>query len=598
MSNLSSKLPKGSVIADRYEIQFPSGSCGISESFRTKDTDGRLVRLEFVDLASLAGSYFDDNDKLRHSEILKSIEHPNIPALLDEGETVIDSKRYAFLVLSAITGESLADLLGRNGPLSPYKVLPIALELLDTLDFLHNLGAPVIHNGISTRSVVLDYTDGRDKPVLIGFDQARDIYASRDSISLGGLSLFHAAPELLHGIFVPQSDLFSVGALIYNLIYGSPPWFNETVTSASPDKKKAALEKARSLRLNFDAVNENAIDLHFRLVLEKALSIDVQTRFETADEFSRALKRELVFETTVGHQSFEKNFEKKEKAPGTGFDGLAGMEELKSILYNEVIRPIIERDRFEKFGIPLLNGVLLYGPPGCGKTFVAERLVEEIGFNFLMVNPSDLASPFVHGGQEKIGQLFKEAEEKAPCLVFIDEFDALVPSRESDVSHHYAAEVNEILAQMSGCGRRGIFIIGATNRPEKIDEAVLRSGRFDKLIYLPQPDLEQRESMFRQHLAKCPVDLGIDYTALANQTKNYVSSDIANLVVEAARKAEKGDCRISMEMLEQAIKENKPSVTLKQLKKYEKMNQKWQDERKGIDVDGHKSIGFVLPDGD
>lgn len=219
MSNLSSKLPKGSVIADRYEIQFPSGSCGISESFRTKDTDGRLVRLEFVDLASLAGSYFDDNDKLRHSEILKSIEHPNIPALLDEGETVIDSKRYAFLVLSAITGESLADLLGRNGPLSPYKVLPIALELLDTLDFLHNLGAPVIHNGISTRSVVLDYTDGRDKPVLIGFDQARDIYASRDSISLGGLSLFHAAPELLHGIFVPQSDLFSVGALIYNLIH-------------------------------------------------------------------------------------------------------------------------------------------------------------------------------------------------------------------------------------------------------------------------------------------------------------------------------------------------------------------------------------------
>ncbi|MBK8467560.1 MAG: AAA family ATPase [Chloracidobacterium sp.] len=598
MSDLESKLAKGSVIADRYEVQFPSGPCGISESFRVKDRDGSSRRLELIDLASLPGSYYDDNDKLRHLEILRTIEHPNIPDLLDEGETVIDSKRYAFFVFPWISGESLADLLARNGTLSPYKVLPIALELLETLKFLHNRDVPLIHNGISTRSVILDYSADRDKPVLIGFDQARDIHASRDSISLKGLFLFHAAPELLHGIFVPQSDLFSVGALIYNLIFGSPPWFSEAVMTAPANKVKTALEKARSRPLNFDFIDENTLDLHFRMVLEKALSIDVQSRFETANEFARALKRELVFEGSTAQISFERNFENKEKAPGTGFDGLAGMAELKSILHNEVIRPIVERERFEKFGIPLLNGVLLYGPPGCGKTFVAERLVEEIGFSFIMVNPSDLASPYVHGGQEKIGQLFKDAEEKAPCLVFIDEFDALVPSRESDVSHHYAAEVNEILAQMSSCGKRGIFIIGATNRPEKIDEAVLRSGRFDKLIYLPQPDLEQRESIFRQHLARCPVDLGVDYTRLADLTKNYVSSDIANLVVEAARKAEKADTRVTMEMLEQAIKENKPSVTLKQLKKYEKMNQQWQDERKGIDVDGQKSIGFILPDED
>lgn len=598
MAKIDSMVPKGTLFADRYEIQFPSGSNGLFKSFRAKDRDGTLVRLELTELATLPDSHFDSNGHLRQIALLESLKHPNIPEVIDHGEVVVRSSRVTYLCFKMISGESLTELLGRSGRLSAYKVLPMALELLETLDYLHNLESPVIYNGVSPDSIILDYAENRDRPILTGFDHARDIHASRDSISLKGMSLFHAAPELMHGLFVPQSDLFSVGALIYHLVLGNPPWFDESVFTVESAKVRQELAKLRSSSLRLDFVDESVLDDQFKETLKTALSVDVEKRFQTAQEFAQALRRELAFEGKSSSQStfVSQDVRTRVKEPGTGFDGIAGMAELKTILNNEVIRPIVEHERFAKFGIPLLNGALLYGPPGCGKTFVAERLVEEIGFNFIKVNPSDLASPFVHGGQEKIGQLFKSAAEMAPCLLFIDEFDALVPSREGDVSHHYAAEVNEMLAQMSSCGKRGIFVIGATNRPEKIDSAILRTGRFDKLIYLPQPDAAAREAMFRLHLEKCPSDLGIDHARLADLTENYVSSDIAMLVVDAARKAELEDTRVTMKMLEEAISENGPSVSRKELKKYEELNKKWLDERKGME--SHRSIGFINPDED
>jgi len=597
MATFDSIFPKGTLFADRYEIQFPSGSNGLFESFRAKDRDGTLVRLELGDLAVLPSSHFGPDGQLRQIAIFRSLKHPNIPELIDHGEVVVGSSRVTYLCFKMISGESLTELLRRSGRLSAYKVLPIALELLETLDYLHNLESPVIYNGISPDSIILDYAENRDRPILTGFDHARDIHASRDSISLKGMSLFHTAPELMHGLFVPQSDLFSVGALIYHLVLGKPPWFDESVFTVESAKLKPTLAKFRTGSLRLDFVDESVLDDQFKETLKTALSVDVEKRFQTAQQFAQALRRELAFESKTSEPSFvSHDVITRVREPGAGFDGIAGMAELKDILNNEVIRPIVEHERFEKFGIPLLNGALLYGPPGCGKTFVVERLIEEIGFNFIKVNPSDLASPFVHGGQEKIGQLFKSAAEMSPCLVFIDEFDALVPSREGDVSHHYAAEVNEMLAQMSSCGKRGIFVIAATNRPEKIDSAILRSGRFDKLIYLPQPDSAAREAMFKLHLEKCQSDLGIDHARLAELTEDYVSSDIAKLVIDAARKAELADTRVTMEMLEEAIAENGPTVSRKELKKYEEMNKKWLDERKGME--SHRSIGFINPDED
>lgn len=156
----------------------------------------------------------------------------------------------------------------------------------------------------------------------------------------------------------------------------------------------------------------------------------------------------------------------------------------------------------------------------------------------------------------------------------------------------HATAVNEFLAQMNDCGAKGIFIIGASNRPEKIDPAILRAGRLDKKVYLPPPDFEARKSMFEMYLKqrKEVLDFGIDYDKLGQLTENYVSADIELLVNEASRKALKDKSRISMETLEYTIKNNKPTVNLSELKKYETLKAVMES---GEDVANKRNpIGF------
>lgn len=215
--------------------------------------------------------------------------------------------------------------------------------------------------------------------------------------------------------------------------------------------------------------------------------------------------------------------------------GVAGMRLLKAQLERDVLLPLLERDLYELYKVPLPNGILLYGPPGCGKTFVSKRLAEEIGFHFIDVKPSDIASPYVHGTQGLIGRLFETALEHAPTMIVFDELDGLVPSRkDGTLGHHYRAEVNEFLAQLDNSSERGLLIVGATNYLESIDDAVLRPGRFDKKIYVGPPDIEAREDMLRQYMTGRPCGT-IDYIALAQKAAGLTPAELRLVTDEAAR---------------------------------------------------------------
>ena len=222
--------------------------------------------------------------------------------------------------------------------------------------------------------------------------------------------------------------------------------------------------------------------------------------------------------------------------------------------------------------------MLLYGPPGCGKTFIAERFSEEVGFNFLQLKPSDLKSKWVNDTELKIASVFNEAIENAPSIIFIDEFDAVVPSREGDLHAMNASAVNELLTHMSNCSERGVFVIAATNRPEKIDPAIMRTGRIDRLVYLSPPDFEARAAMFELYLKNRPIDLGMDYKVLATLTDNYVSSDIKFLIDEASRCALKNKERITQKMVENVIAEARPSVNTSQLNKYKLIKEELESD--------------------
>lgn len=586
-------LQKGFSIVNRFEIQFSIGSDFYAQSYRAKDNSGKIVRLDLINLASLSSSYFDENGKLLQINILKNIQHSNIPKFLEYGETIIDKQKYAFLVFEFGSSESLLERLKREGKISPYTAIPIVIELLDTLEYLHNLSDPIIHNGINVNSIKLDYSEKRDKPILTGFEQARGINKEGQSVSIKYLSVFHTAPELLNGIFIPQSDLFSIGAVLYHLLLGVPPYFNETIINQPINKQKGLLEAERNKPLNFAFADDNLIDEHIKNTLIKALSTDVENRFKTADEFSKALKREMVLEIKDVQKTFVKSTEVETKKKSTGFAQIAGMENLKQQLKEDVIDFLNNPELYKEYGIPMLNGMLLYGPPGCGKTFIAQKFADEVGYNFVMIKPSDLQSKYVNATQENIGKLFKEAEEKAPTIIFIDELDAIVPTREGELHQMHASAVNEVLAQMTNCGEKGIFVIGATNRPEKIDAAILRTGRLDKSVYLPPPDKEARAAMFKLYLKDRPIDLGLDYEKLAELTENYVSSDIKFLIDEASRKALKTRGRITMTIFAEVLNENKPSVTLTEIRKYEALKKQWDNEKQNVETKNERPrIGF------
>jgi len=177
-------FPKGFTVANRFEIQFPIGSSSFAQSYRAKETTGKIVRLDLINLASLSSSYFDENGKLLQLNLLKQIKHSNIPKLLHEGETIIEKQKFALLAYEFISGENLTERLKREGTLSPYTAIPIIIELLETVEYLHNQCEPVIHNGLNLNTIKLDYSEKRDKPILTGFEQARKIQQSGQSISM------------------------------------------------------------------------------------------------------------------------------------------------------------------------------------------------------------------------------------------------------------------------------------------------------------------------------------------------------------------------------------------------------------------------------
>jgi transitional endoplasmic reticulum ATPase len=366
-----------------------------------------------------------------------------------------------------------------------------------------------------------------------------------------------------------------------------PPWFKD-ISKFKADRTKAEdlIIEERKKSITFPKVSEDIVDFDDSVlkVLKKALQNDPENRFQSANEFTQALNGEIEIEDvdTVQKVKSDDKIEKKiktQKAKGKGFDAIAGMKELKAQLQLDVIDALHKPEEYAKYGVTIPNGMLLYGPPGCGKTFFAKHFAEEVGFNFMLATPSTLKSRFINATQENIAKMFEEAEKNAPTIIFIDEINELLPNRDSDAHEMAKSAVNEMLAQMDRTGEKGIFIIGATNYPDMIDPAMLRAGRLDKKFYLPPPDFEARKAMFEMYLKNRPLDFGMDYDRLSTLTANYVSSDIEFLVNEASRLALKDKSRITMQILENIIKNTKPSVPLHELQKYETVRAKMNSEQ-------------------
>ena len=240
----------------------------------------------------------------------------------------------------------------------------------------------------------------------------------------------------------------------------------------------------------------------------------------------------------------------------TQWPGVAGMYELKAKIERDVILGLRYPEEARRYGVPLPNGILLYGPPGCGKTFIARKIAEKLGFNFVEVKPGDLASTYVHGTQEMIKEVFQQAAKNAPSVLFFDELDAFAPKRQT-AQHHYSAEVNEFLVRLNNCSEQGILVVGATNFADRLDEAVLRPGRMDQHYYVGLPDFAARAELFKQYLQGRPC-ARLDWNQLATCSDGYSAADIALLTTQAARLALLERVSIGLQHLQKAMEEHPP----------------------------------------
>jgi transitional endoplasmic reticulum ATPase len=272
------------------------------------------------------------------------------------------------------------------------------------------------------------------------------------------------------------------------------------------------------------------------------------------------------------------------EVPNVRWSDVGGLEEVKEKLKEVVEWPLKTPEAFKKFGIEPPRGVLIFGPPGCGKTLLAKAVATESDANFISVKGPELLSKWVGESEKAVREVFRKARTAAPAIIFFDELDSIAPSRgrvsgDSNVTERM---VSQLLTEMDGLeSMKDLVVVAATNRPDLIDRALLRKGRFDRWIYIPPPTAKGREAIFEIYLDRMPLDKDVNIKKLVEMTDNFVGGDIENLCKEAGMHALKENRTneidsVSWRHFEEALKAVQASITPKDIADYEKMNEEFQ----------------------
>ncbi len=268
--------------------------------------------------------------------------------------------------------------------------------------------------------------------------------------------------------------------------------------------------------------------------------------------------------------------------PKITWDDVGGLEEAKESVQESVEWPLSNPERFERLGINPPKGVLLYGPPGTGKTLMAKAVASETNANFISVRGPQLLSKWVGESEKAIRQTFRKARQVSPTVIFFDELDSLAPNRSQEVGSNVSERVvNQLLTELDGLEEmEDVIVIGATNRPDMIDPALIRSGRFDRLVMIGQPSIEGREQILKIHTQETPLAADVSLRELAEITEGYVGSDLENIAREAAMEALREDHEtdvVEMRHFREAMEQVRPTITDEISEYYRQM----QEEFKG-----------------
>jgi len=280
------------------------------------------------------------------------------------------------------------------------------------------------------------------------------------------------------------------------------------------------------------------------------------------------------------------------ETPTVRWDQIGGLEEVKQRLREAIEWPLKYPEKFERLGIKPPKGILLYGPPGCGKTLLAKAIATESEANFISIKGPEIFSKWVGESEKAIREIFRKARQAAPCIVFLDEIESIIPRKDlledtSGVSHRVASQ---LLAEMDGIeDLNNVVVVGATNRPDLLDPAVLRPGRFDRLIYVPPPDEKARLQILKIYTAKMPLADDVSLEEIASMTEGYSGADLESLCREAALSTIRRGAEpeiVTRQDFQEALRIVKPSLSPHMLKEYEKIGEMLRFSEKPLTMIG------------
>lgn len=586
----------------KYEVKRLIKENHYCETYRVEDEKEEPFFLKLFILKNTPEKMLDENHKVVCIKFMSKLRHKNIVSFVEQGVYQDEENgECEYVITNYFSGELLADKLNREGCLSFDESVRILKDILDGLKYLHE--QDYIHNDITPRNIMLSERTGGTAE-LIDMGHISRFVGGAPYFDTSDLDERYQSNITFAGMYNDSTDIFSVVALFYTMLTNRVPWDIEIPEDTVRKDRIKIVKEARKASLNIDDLD---IDEGYKRILKKGLSANGTCKYSDVKSLLSDLENpdKIEEQPQASNQSYQQSRQNSnaseeerqatqtnvdiQKGKGNGFKDIAGMDQLKQMLMQKVIFILKDKEKAAKYKLLPPNGMLFYGPPGCGKSFFAEKFAEETGFNFMLVKASDLGSIFVHGSQGKIADLFKKAEENKPTIICFDEFDAFVPNRSNTGAEHQAGEVNEFLSQLNNCAQRGIFVIATSNRPDMIDPAVLRTGRIDKLVYIPMPDKDARREMFKLHLNGRPCE-DIDAEHLAEMTDGYIASDIAYIVNDAAMGAAFSDNPITQDLLEATINSIHPSISKDVVRSYENLRQKMEE----TDTKNQRpKIGFV-----
>lgn len=519
------------------------------------------------------------------------------PRFLDSGFVMNGTNHVAYMLTEyqqeALTLTQVVQCIGTLGKkFAAFRLFEIA-SALNELQKLTSSGG---HYNVSPDNILVS----GQHVYIVGTTHMCENCTEEQMIETRSLPIGYRSKDNLLGNFTSQCDVYSFCMTANFMIIGDYPFPFEQPMSGYTAEACKALLSARKAAPSIALRDEKMKDF-----LIKGLSEKRRTRFKNMQELLIPLQDAVDLNGLMSKMAKQQNESKRnedqqcqiriDKCQGKGFAEVAGMEDLKKTLIRDYVKVLQNLKLARTYNITPPN-IILYGPPGCGKTYIANRLAEECGLAYSYVKPSDLASTYIHGTEGKVADLFEKASTKAPCLLCIDEIDSMIPRRGSTINDNRNDEVAEWLTQLNECVDKGVYVVAMTNRICDIDEAVLRSGRFDAKFFVPLPDQEEREELFRYSLGKCPTSAEIDVKELANLTDRYSSSDIVTIVKDAAREAFdrtiisnlQSPMPINQELLVEMLKRSHPSVSVQSLREYERERE--QIENKSSHSRSH--IGF------